>query len=271
MNQPSGSKRTHSPIRSLLSVGLALLVVGSLTGHAVGTSAAVGSPVAGSPAADAAALPDADVLDSPDTAALDATTPRDSPDIAAQRNPADIDVDCNESVVRVTAPSDFSYTLRVSTVLVAPTGTEVFTTTATQSGNATVSLSERGPVYAFAFSGTGLVASAFENCAADDRRRGPDATTGPETTTGPPGPGVPTADVDCDAGEVRVVAPSDFSYTLRVSTLFVTPSSTEVFTTARTVSGNATVAVENADGVAVSVSNETGAVASAFENCRFDG
>lgn len=242
MNQPPRSERSRAA-RRLLSVGLALLVVGNLSGYAVGTP---GPSAAASPRPDA---PRPDALDVEQELGIDAEQER-----------VDLNVDCNESVVRVTAPARFEYVLRVSNLYVTASGTEVFTTATTESGNATVNLSEQGPVYAFLFSDAGLAASTFEDCTRDGATRGPG-------TTQTPGPSAATLDVDCGAGEVRVAAPADFAYTLRVSTIAVTTSSTEVFTTATTGTGNATVPVGAADGIAAFVSNGTETVASAFENC----
>lgn len=245
MDEPSKSERSCSATRMLLSVGLALLVVGSLAGHAVG-----------SPGVADVTTPRAD--------ALDAHAEQDGVDVRTEQNSVDLEVDCNESAVRVTAPASFEYTLRVSSVVVTPSSSEVFTTTTTESGNATANLTEGGPAYAFVSSDDGLVASAFQNCALS---AGPDA---PTVTTRAPEPGVASAEIDCNAGEVRVTAPSDYAYNLRVSNVVATPQSTEVFTTSMTASGNATVPVGDAGAVAAFVSNETGTVASAFENCEFD-
>lgn len=225
--------RDRSTASGLLAVGLAVLVVGSLAGHAVGSPGRIH-------------------VTTPPAGAFD-----------AEKDNVTLDVDCDESVVRVTAPAAFEYTLRVSNVVVTPQSTEAFTATTTESGNATVSLTEDGPVYAFVSSEVGLVASAFENCTLST-----DSQT-PTETTRAPGSGVASAEIDCNASEVRIAAPSEFAYTLRVSNIVATPQSTEVFTTALTASGNATVPLGNAGAVAVFVSNETGTVANAFDNCEF--
>lgn len=256
-----------SSARWFLSVALALLVVGSVAGHALGspTPNRVATPGVDAPDAEQTS-PGKDISPGQDIGlGWDISPGRDS---RVEQGDADLDVDCNESAVRVTAPAGFEYTLQVSNVVVTASSTEVYTTATTESGNATVNLTAAGPVYAFASSDAGLVASAFENCA-------PVGGSGPNATTRTSGANVSVA-VDCDASEVRVVAPADTAYTLRVSNVVVTATSTEAYTTAQTASGNATVAVgDGAIAAFVFASDGTGdgdsAVASAFENCGTAG
>lgn len=226
----------------LAAVCLTLLVV---PGLAVGTSASgTALPTA------AEATPEADL-------AADHLG-----EATAEQDSVSVEIDCNESEVRVSAPDQFQYVLRVSNVVVTPERSEVLATTTTESGDATVSLTESGPVYVFVSTGGGLAASAFENCALVD------AQANETTTTTEPAPASVT--VDCNASEVQVTASSDFSYQLRVSNIVVTPQSTQVFTTGLSGSGNTTVAVGDAGAVAVFISDGTETVVSAFENCEFE-
>lgn len=245
MSQQPDSGRSHGTWR-FAAVCLALVLV--VSGLAVG----VPGPAVGTTAPTDARSTAADHLDGFAT----------EHDITTERDNVSVEIDCNESEVRVTAPEQFEYTLRVSNVVVTPERSEVLTTTTTESGNATVSLTESAPVYVFVSTGAGLATSAFENCALVAEQA--NATT----TTTEPAPASVT--VDCNASEVRVGAPADFSYTVQVSNIVVTPESTQVSTTGLSASGNATVSVGDAGAVAAFVSNETGTVVSTFENCEFE-
>lgn len=246
MTELPESGRCRSTTRRLLSVCLAFALVLSLSGNAVGTLAAV--------------QPRTDDVGANADARLNV--------LSSVQDDVTLEIDCNESEVRVTAPGTFEYTLRVANVLVTPERSHVSTTTTTESGNATVSLSENAIVYAFASSDAEVVTSALQNCALEPTPQAPNATQTPNATTQPPESDVASVEIDCNASEVQVTAPGDFAYTLQISNIVATAASIDVSTTSRTATGNATVSLGDAGEISVFVSNET--VTSAFENCALE-
>lgn len=81
----------------------------------------------------------------------------------------EIDVDCEDDVVRFTASEGSEYTAKVTAVAVTSTGTSTSSTTQTLDGNATVSVDDGRLVAAFASTGNlgdDRTVSAIRNCSA---------------------------------------------------------------------------------------------------------
>lgn len=95
------------------------------------------------------------------TAGEQGTTTRDDDAIPG------IDVDCDDGVVRFTAPEEREYTAKVTAVTATSTGTSTSGTTQTLDGNATVAVDDGALVAAFASTGDlgdDRTVSAIRNC-----------------------------------------------------------------------------------------------------------
>lgn len=161
---------------------------------------------------------------------------------------ATVDIDCNASQVRVTAPDDYEYGLTVATVNVTQSGTSTSTSSQTPlAGNATVEFSQADVVYAFVTDeSTGKpmvsqVAGCSELLAANET----DATDGPSIA------------IDCNESVVRFTAPDDVSYTARVSSVDVSPTGSSSSSVSQTAAGNTTVSVD--DGLVVAFASTASA------------
>lgn len=169
-----------------------------------------------------------------------------------------VTIDCNASEVRVTAPAEAEYSLRVGQATVGPTSSETESHTTDASGNTTVSVGSSGVIFAFVMQDAETVTSAVENC---------DDDSGEQTTDRPTDEAQPSITVDCNARQLQVNARADQKYTLRVSQLQITPTGTDLSANQRTASGNTTASLAEERMVFAFVTTDAGTVATASENC----
>lgn len=169
-----------------------------------------------------------------------------------------VTIDCNVSEVRVTAPAEAEYSLRVGQTIVGPTSSKTGSTTTDASGDTTVSVEPSDVMFAFVFQDGETVTSAVKIC---------DDETGAKTTGGPADEGAPSITIDCDANRLRVDAHADQEYTLKVSQLRVTPTGTDSSSEQQTVRGSTTVSFADESAVFAFITTDAGTVATAHENC----
>lgn len=146
---------------------------------------------------------------------------------------ATVDIDCNASQVRVTAPDDYEYGLTVTVVNVTQSGTSTSTLSRTPlSGNATAEFDGTGVVYGFVTD-----ASTGDPVLTESRHCGDLPGTNPTNKTG-----APSIAVDCNESVVNFTAPETVSYTAKVSSVDVSPTGSSSSTVSRTAKGNTTMA-----------------------------
>lgn len=176
---------------------------------------------------------------------------------------ATLDIDCNASQVRVTAPDDYEYGLTVTVVNVTQSGTSTSTSSRTPlSGNATVEFADTGVVYAFVTDeSTGdPVTSESARCSKLLEASAPNATDGPSIA------------IDCNESVIRFTAPEDVSYTAQVSSVDVSPTGSSTSTVSRTAEGNTTMSVDDELVIALASAESGDEPVSAVRDCsRTDG
>ncbi|MDS0473435.1 hypothetical protein [Natrinema sp. 1APR25-10V2] len=171
---------------------------------------------------------------------------------------ATIDIDCDTSQVRVTAPEDYEYGLTVSAVNVTQSGTSTNSSSRTPlSGNTTTEFSGTEVVYAFVTDeSTGETRlTASEQCGELPGANETNATAGPSIT------------IDCNETVVRFVAPEDVSYTGQVSSVDVSPTGTSTSTVSGTTEGNTTVPTEGELVIAFASTESADEPVSAVRDC----
>lgn len=178
---------------------------------------------------------------------------------AEDNNDVTVEIDCNTSQVRVTAPVDDDYGLTV--VETSRLGADTSTSRQTPlSGNTTVEVNEAEVVYAYVTdASTGEpITTAVTQCEELPETAATNETDGPSIA------------IDCDENAVRFTAPEDVSYTARVSSVDVSPTGASTGSMSRTAEGNTTISA-NGELVMASLDAGDGPVSAIRDCSRIDG